>query len=75
MLIPMEQALQHSQYLLGSGLTWVDIAIFPFIRQFSMVDPKRFEQLPLPAVKRWLTHHLESELFTSVMQKHPIWKD
>ena len=75
MLIPMEQVLQQSQYLLGSRLTWVDIAIFPFIRQFSMVNPSKFEKLPMPAVKRWLTEHLESELFSSVMQKYPIWKD
>ena len=75
MLIPMEQALQQSQYLLGDRLTWVDIAIFPFIRQFSMVNPDRFEKLPIPAVKRWLTERLESELFDSVMHKHPIWVD
>ena len=75
MLIPMEQTLQNFQYLMGGRLTWVDVAIFPFIRQFSMVDPKRFEQLPIPAVKKWLNHQLESELFDSVMQKHPTWKD
>ncbi|QWE01982.1 glutathione S-transferase [Polynucleobacter sp. JS-JIR-II-b4] len=75
MLVPMEQALQNFQYLMGSRLTWVDVAIFPFIRQFSMVDPKRFEQLPIPAVKKWLNQQLESELFDSVMQKHPTWKD
>ena len=75
MLIPMEQALQNFQYLMGSRLTWVDVAIFPFIRQFSMVDPKRFEQLSIPAVKKWLNEQLESELFDSVMQKHPAWKD
>ncbi|MBU3604891.1 glutathione S-transferase [Polynucleobacter sp. AP-Kaivos-20-H2] len=75
MLIPMEQALQNFQYLMGNRLTWVDVAIFPFIRQFSMVDPKRFEQLPIPAVKKWLDQQLESELFDSVMQKYPTWKD
>ncbi|QWE04016.1 glutathione S-transferase [Polynucleobacter sp. JS-JIR-II-50] len=75
MLIPMDQALQNFQYLMGGRLTWVDVAIFPFIRQFSMVDPKKFEQLPIPAVKKWLNQQLESELFDSVMQKHPTWKD
>lgn len=75
MLIPMEQVLQNFQYLMGGRLTWVDVAIFPFIRQFSMVDSKRFEQLPIPAVKKWLNQQLESELFDSVMQKHPTWKD
>ena len=75
MLIPMERVLQNFQYLMGGRLTWVDVAIFPFIRQFSMVDSKRFEQLPIPAVKKWLNQQLESDLFDSVMQKHPTWKD
>lgn len=75
MLLPMEKALQRSQYLLGDKMTWVDVAIFPFIRQFAMVDPKKFEQLPVPAVKVWLSQHLESELFNAVMHKHPVWLD
>ena len=75
MLLSMENALQHSQYLLGSKITLVDIAIFPFIRQFSMVDQSKFDQLPLPATKKWLSKHLESDLFNAVMQKHPVWLD
>jgi glutathione S-transferase len=75
MLMPMENALQPCQYLLGENLSWVDIAIFPFIRQFAMVDAQKFNGLPLPALKRWLNHHLESELFLSVMHKHPTWTD
>jgi len=67
--------LQNSQYLMRDQISWIDIAIFPFIRQFSMVDPKQFEQLPIPAVKAWLTQHLESELFNTVMHKHPVWLD
>ncbi|QWD67830.1 glutathione S-transferase [Polynucleobacter sp. VK25] len=75
MLLPMEAALQSSQYLMGNQMSWIDIAIFPFIRQFSMVDLQKFDQLPIPAVKAWLTQHLESDLFNSVMQKHPVWLD
>lgn len=75
MLKPMETALQTSQYLLGSKMTWVDVAIFPFIRQFSMVNPQRFEQLPYPSVKLWLNQYLESDLFNLAMQKYPIWKE
>ena len=75
MLLPMEQSLQATQYLMGDRMTWVDVAIFPFIRQFSMVDQKRFEELPIPAVKGWLTQHLQSELFQSVMLKYPVWRD
>lgn len=73
MLKPMENALQSSQYLLGNKISWVDVAIFPFIRQFAAVNPQRFEDLPFPFVKSWLNQHLASELFNSVMQKHPTW--
>jgi glutathione S-transferase len=75
MLIPMEQALESSQYLLGSKMTWIDVAIFPFIRQFSMVDQKKFETLLLPQIKRWLNEQINSQLFISVMDKHPVWRD
>jgi glutathione S-transferase len=75
MLKPMETALESSQYLLGDKLTWVDVAIFPFIRQFMMVDQQRFQELPFPHLQRWLQEQLESELFISVMDKHAIWRD
>ncbi len=75
MLKPLETALESSQYLLGSKLTLVDVAIFPFIRQFSMVDSKRFEELPFPSIQKWLNQLIESELFYSVMHQHPTWID
>jgi glutathione S-transferase len=75
MLKPMEASLQSSQYLLGNQISWVDVAIFPFIRQFSMVNPQRFNELPFDSTRRWLNQHLDSELFQSVMHKHPIWMD
>jgi glutathione S-transferase len=75
MLKPMENALQDKLYLLGSKMTWVDIAIFPFIRQFSMVNPHRFDALPYASIQQWLKQHLQSELFNSVMGKYPIWMD
>jgi glutathione S-transferase len=73
MLKPMESALHSRQYLLGNRISWVDIAIFPFIRQFAAVNPQRFEDLPFASVKNWLNKHLASELFNSVMQKHSTW--
>jgi glutathione S-transferase len=75
MLEPMDGALKSNQYLLGNRQQWLDVAIFPFIRQFSMVNLQQFEQLPLPALKNWLTKHLRSELFHSVMHKHDAWVD
>ena len=75
MLEPMEHVLGSSQYLLGNRMTWVDVAIFPFIRQFSMVDQQKFELLPIPRIQKWLRRQIESKLFLSVMDKHPIWSD
>ena len=73
MLQPMESALESHPYLMGEKLSWVDIAIFPFIRQFSMVNPEQFNELPLPKLKNWLINLLESKLFQSVMEKYPTW--
>ena len=73
MLQPMESALEAHPYLMGNQLSWVDIAIFPFIRQFSMVNPEQFNELPLPKLKSWLINLLESKLFQSVMEKYPTW--
>jgi glutathione S-transferase len=75
MLKPMEESLQSSQYLLGNKISWVDVAIFPFIRQFSMVNPQQFESLPFASTQKWLQQFMDSQLFQSVMQKHPAWTD
>jgi glutathione S-transferase len=75
MLKPIDDALKSSQFLLANKQSWLDVAIFPFIRQFSMVNLERFDQLSLPALKKWLAQYLQSELFNVVMYKYPTWKD
>jgi glutathione S-transferase len=75
MLRPMEAALEANAYLLSNKLSWVDIAIFPFIRQFAMSDQKNFEALPFTRLQDWLCQLIESELFNSVMYKHSAWID
>ena len=75
MLKPMEAALQSSKFLMGNKMSLVDVAIFPFIRQFAAVNPQHFEELPFACAKAWLNQHLESDLFNSVMVKYPTWTD
>ncbi len=70
----LESTLSESKYLLGEKMAWVDIAIFPFIRQFAFSDKVMFDSLPLPKVQCWLAVFLESELFTQVMKKYPPWR-
>ena len=75
MLKPMETALQANRYLMADKISWIDVAIFPFVRQFAGVNPQRFEQLPFPVTQKWLEQLLKSQLFSSVMEKHPTWVD
>ncbi len=72
---PFDKKLETQQFLLGDKVTLADIAIFPFVRQFSMVDLAWFEAVNFPSLKRWLNHHIESPLFLGVMQKYPTWHD
>lgn len=61
-------------WLNGDHVQALDIAIFPFVRQFAFVDKTSFDQLPYPMVQQWLTKLLGSDLFQSVMLKYPPWQ-
>ncbi len=69
----LDQQLEQ-RYLFGDQPGIADVAIFPFIRQFAFVDISCFEQMPLPALQRWLNEFLDSELFNRVMIKYPPWQ-
>lgn len=68
-LARLEALLSEHAYLLSEKLTQADVAIFPFIRQFSMVDTDWFAETPYPHLRQWLAGLLASELFNAVMQK------
>ena len=71
----LESLLQQNAYLCRNAVSKADAAIFPFVRQFSMVDETWFETANYPALKAWLNVLLHSQFFIDVMQKHPVWKD
>jgi glutathione S-transferase len=60
-------------YLEGDDMSLTDMAIFPFVRQFAMVDPEWFHDQPYPKIKRWLKLFMESNLFQKIMQNYPVW--
>ncbi len=72
-LAKLEHNLAQTEFLMGDKLTLADIAIFPFIRQFSAVDSVWFESADYPSLKAWLNLMLSSALFNSVMDKHPVY--
>lgn len=66
--------LLNSKYLLSDKPCLADIAIFPFIRQFCMVDKDWFMQSKFKRLIFWLEFFLESPLFLSVMKKYSPWR-
>ena len=69
-----EQVLTQHKFLLGDTATLADIALFPFVRQFSFVEKEKFENADLPNLQVWRRIFLQSELFQTIMKKRAIWK-
>jgi glutathione S-transferase len=70
----LEDMLSENSYLLADRLSLADIGVFPFVRQFSLVDKEWFEQAPYPLVRQWLNTLIDMELFTDAFQKHELWQ-
>ena len=71
----LEQRLVRRHFLMDSDLSFADVAIFPFIRQFAFVDKAWFDQTSYPKLQAWLQSFLDSDLFLSVMKKFPTWRE
>lgn len=65
----LEGMLNLNKYLLSDKISFADIAIFPFIRQFAGVDMNFFTSLKFHRVQEWLSDLTSSELFMNAMIK------
>ena len=65
----LEKRLQANLFLIGDKRTFVDICIFPFIRQFMNVDKAWFNDSEYKKIRKWLKLLIESVLFKTVMAK------
>lgn len=70
-----EKRLANSKYLMGDVPTLADYGTFPFIRQFANVEPEWWNEPQFPHIHAWLSSLISGHLFTSIMQKHPLWAD
>jgi len=70
----IEKLLKNHTFIQNNHLSFVDIAIFPFIRQFYFVNKEWFESANYPHLNTWLQAHLNSNLFSKIMQKYPAWQ-
>ncbi|WP_336985739.1 glutathione S-transferase [Altererythrobacter aquiaggeris] len=73
LLRPLDTRLAATPHLAGDAMGIVDAAIMPFVRQFAFTDRDWFDSAPIPAVRRWLDHHISSQLFRSIMEKRVPW--
>ena len=70
----LERHLQPHGWLPGERMGVADVAIFPFVRQFALVDKPWFDSRPFPRLHAWLNYFLDSVLFARVMKKYPQWQ-
>jgi glutathione S-transferase len=67
LLAKLEHRLCCSPYLFGTTARLVDVAIFPFVRQFANADTAAFISQSMPALQGWLARWEASALFQAVM--------
>ena len=70
----LEHQLSVSDWIGGEAANAIDVALFPFIRQFAGVEPSWWQQAPYPKVRQWLENWLNSALFSAIMVKYPRWE-
>ena len=71
----LEKSLRDNQgiSLAGNHLSFSDIAIFPFVRQFANVDIDWFKSSPYELLNCWYNKIEQSDLFKACMNKHEQW--
>lgn len=74
-LYELDERLRNQVFLMGPEMSFADVALFPFIRQFAHVDKAWFDKSEYLNLVTWLNSLLESDLFLSVMRKYPQWHE
>ena len=69
----LEVILSKQAYLISMQPTLADLAVLPFIRQFSNVNVDWFNTAPYPHVLTWRNKLLATPLFLTTMQKYNAW--
>ena len=67
--------LDQHPYLMGETPSLLDVATFPFVRQFAAVEPQWWVQTAPPTLQGWLRGWLDDARFRRIMAKHPVWAE
>jgi glutathione S-transferase len=65
----LNDKLQSNDYLMAERISLADAAIFPFVRQFSLVDEDWFLNSKYQELKKWLYNLINTQMFQEVMRK------
>lgn len=71
----LEARLNKHAFLTADQESILDIALMPFVRQFSKVERQWYQNSPYPKLRAWLNSYLQSTMFTKIMAKHELWVD
>ena len=72
-LTDLNLQIGSSKWMFGKNCSLADMALLPFIRQFSNIDSHWFYSQNLPNVQKWLNYFLETNHFLQIMKKYSIW--
>ena len=67
------EILKMQPYLIGEKIQLLDVAVFPFVRQFAFVDLQYFETKYFN-LNQWVLARKDSGLFNSIMDKYIQWE-
>ena len=69
-----EDRLKDKSFLFGATISLADVAIMPFIRQFSNVDIGYFNNR-FTFLSKWKQSLISLEIFSKMMNKFEVWED
>ena len=74
LLTEINDSFGKYNFISGNELSFIDMAILPFIRQFRIADQLWFDNImPLENIKKWLSNFLSLSVFNKIMLKYPEW--
>jgi glutathione S-transferase len=68
----LNDRLAQHHYLMDEKMRFVDVAIFPFIRQFANTDKLWFAESPYKNLQRWLEDCINTAIFAAIMETKKI---
>ena len=71
----LAEPLNVTPHLRGDTPRLIDVATFPFVRQFAAVEPDWWREAASEGLQRWLATWLSDPRFKRIMAKHPVWSD